>query len=126
MPSPVETLKRKGYCLQRSASMGAAITLVSHVGEFSAMFECATRCAKVLGDRALKDMGDGITEVIPQYRIPAEDLCAALEKLSKHFSVALLEFTFTKNGGQFVCLWRIAVTENKTTYEAPSTNLDDY
>jgi len=119
-------LKRQGYRVQRSASMGAAITLVSRVGEFAAMFECATKCAEILGTRALEDVGDGILESIPQYRIPTEDLYSAIEKLSKRYSVALLEFTFTKNGGRFVCLWRIAAGATETTHEAPSTDLDEY
>lgn len=119
-------LKRQGYRLQRTASLGAAITLVSRVGHYSALFECATRCAEILGDRALEDVGDGILEVIPQYRIPTEDLCTALEKLSKRYSVALLEYTFTRNGGQFVCLWRIDCARTNNVPETPSTNLDEY
>lgn len=134
MATSLSDLKRKGYRLQRSASNGAAITLVSRVGEFSAMFECAAKCAEVLGDRALEDVGDGLLEYIPQYHIPTEDLYSALEKLTKRFSVALLEFTFTKNGGQFVCLCRLAPGAPETLSEPlendpealPSTNLDDY
>ena len=139
MPSFTE-LKRQGYCIQRSASLGASITLVARVHEYTATFECAKRCAEVLGERALEDLGDGILEVIPSYRIPLEDLCPSIEKLSKRYSVALVEYTFTKNGGQYVPLWRInRAAGNELPPEASdipdyltsrggkvSTNLDDY
>jgi len=144
-------LKRQGYRLQRTASHGAAITLVSRCNEYAAMFECATKCAQVLGERAMEDLGDGILEVIPYYRIPTEELYAALQKLSQRFSIALVEYAFTRQGGQFVTLWRIERQSNilweatpgeaqeaeKYTEQAagpserfiskqPSTNLDDY
>lgn len=127
-------VKRKGYCLQRSASLGAAVTLVSGCGEFTALFECATRCAEVLGDRGLKDLGDGLIEEIPRYRILTEDLHLALSKLSKRFSIALVEYVLQKDGGRFVPLWRINPTTGPAEIEATvttptppiSTNPDDY
>lgn len=127
--SSLSGLKRQGYRLQRSASHGAAITLVSGCGYYSALFECASRCAEVLGNRSLEDKGDGILEIIPSYKIPTEDLFAALQKLSAKFSVALVEFSNAgKMGGMFVCIWRInpATIEPLTTLTAASTNLDDY
>jgi len=122
MPSIAET-KRQGYRLQRTASLGAHITLVARCGEFSALFECATKCAEVLGDRALRDVGDGILEVIPSYCIPVEELNLALQKLSKRFSIALVEYAMTRQGGQFVTLWKI---ERTTVQQPPSTDINDY
>jgi len=124
MAHSLTELKRKGYNIQRTASLGAAITLVSRCNDYAALFECATKCAQVLGDRALEDVGDGILEVIPYYRIPAEDLCTALQKLSTRFSISLVEFVFTRQGGKFITLWRI--DRQTTTPHLPSTNLDDY
>lgn len=117
-------IKRKGYHLQRGASNGAAITLVNCTGEFRAEFECATRCASILGDRSLTDLGDGMIDYIPCFRIPTEELCAAITKLSTRFSIALVEYTLTARGGQFVCLWRI--NSNAQQPQPASTNLDDY
>lgn len=123
MPSFTE-IKRQGYRLQRTASEGANITLVSGCGSYTALFECARRCAEVLGDRALTDLGDGIFEVIPSYRISVEDLFSALQKITLRFSVALVEYTNTeKTGGRFVCLWRI---NPQTVSPKASTNIDDY
>jgi len=107
MPSLTE-LKRQGYRLQRVASHGATITLVAGYGYYSALFECANYIAGVLGTRDLQDIGDGLLEVIPHYRIPTEDLFEALTKLSKKFSIALVEYNCAgKNGGQFIGIWRI-------------------
>lgn len=123
MPSLTE-LKRQGYRAQRAASHGANITLVAGCGSYRATFECATRIAEVLGDRNLEDVGDGILEVIPSYKIPTEELCETLTQLSRRFSVALVEYLCDRSGGRFVCLWRI----NKAVEQTPpaSTNLDDY
>jgi hypothetical protein len=118
--------KRQGYNQQRAASMGAAVTLVSGAGEFRATFECATRCAEVLGNRDLKDLGDGILDVIPHYSIPTENLYSALGKLTSRFSVALVEYASTDNGGRFVCLWRINPTPSQPPTQGASTNADDY
>lgn len=126
------SFKRPTYAQQRSASSGAAITLISYPGEYRAEFECATRCAEILGDRALTDLGDGILDNIPCFRIPTEDLFSALTKLSQRFSIALVEYTLTRNGGMFVCLWRInplpALGTNLGSYQPQpaSANVDDY
>lgn len=129
---PFSDLKRKGYNASRTASNGATITLINSNGEFRAEFECATYCAEVLGNRGLTDLGDGIDDVIPCFRIPTEELYPAIEKLTKRFSVALVEFVMTRNGGQFVCLCRLnrvtlpAFPIPAETTHLVSTNLDDY
>lgn len=116
MPSLTE-LKRVGYRQQRTASLGATVTLLSCAGRHTALFECATKVASVLCDRNLQDIGDGLLEYIPFYCIPNEQLNEALLKLSKSFSIALVEYSAS---GQFVCLWKI----NRVS--TPTTNLDDY
>ncbi len=124
---PLSDHKRKGYASQRSASNGAAITLVAGPGCYIATFECATRCAEVLGNRALQDMGDGLLDYLPTYRIPIEEMFIALGKLSKRFSIALIEYNLEKVGGRFVCLWKIPVEPTTPTTPQPtSLNLDDY
>jgi len=96
--------KRGGYSRQRQASAGAAITLVCGCGEYVALFECATRISKVLGDRELEDLGDGLLEVIPRYRIPFEEMAAGLAKLTEQYSVALVDIS---EDSRFVLIWRI-------------------
>lgn len=122
--------KRTSYQAQRTASQGAGITLVSGCGEYTATFGCAEHVADVMGSRELQDLGDGIIEVIPFYKIAVEDLYSALQKLSTRFSVALVEYAMTKNGGQFILLWRINPSKPMLTIDnpklPPSTNLDDY
>lgn len=111
--------------MQRTASLGASITLVSGCGDYSALFECASKCAEVLGDRSLEDLGDGILDIIPSYKIPTKDLHSALQKLTKRFSVALVEYV--GDGGFFVPIWRInPVAVEPAQPPLPSTNLDDY
>ena len=119
-------MKRKGYRLQRSASLGAGVTLVSGCGEYSALFECAAKCAEVLGNRQLEDLGDGILDIVPSYKIPIEELNPALQKLSKRFSIALVEYVSDRMGGRFVALWRINASAAEPAPTPPSTNLDDY
>jgi len=123
-------LKRKGYRLQRTASLGASLTLVSGAGEYSALFECATKCAEVLGDRQLKDLGDGFIEFIPSYKIPTEEINGVLQKLSKRFSVALIEYVCDKTGGRFVPIWRIEKSQSLSEITpkplAAPIDLDEY
>lgn len=119
-------LKRVGYRLQRAASLGAQVTLLSGCGYHSALFECATHVAAILGDRNLSDLGDGIEEIIPVYRIPNDELNDALLKLSKHFSIALVEYAVDKLGRQFIGLWRINRVSPSPLSEIPSANPDDY
>lgn len=115
-------IKRKGYNQTRTASQGATITLVSGPGYCIAQFECATRIAKVIGERGLTDQGDGMIEFIPVYRIPARELFSALQKLSKLFSVAIVEYD--EKG--FLLLWKIPRIAGTPAPETPSTNVDDY
>jgi len=103
MPS-FEEVKRAGHGRQRQASGGAAVTLVCGCGEYVALFECATRISKALGSRALEDLGDGLLESIPRYRIPFEEMASALAKLTEEgFSVALVD----QVPEGFVLIWRI-------------------
>jgi len=100
-------VKRATYSRQRQASAGAAITLVCGCGEYVALFECATRISKVLGDRELEDLGDGLLEVIPRYRIPFAEMAAGLAKLTEQYSVALVDLICETEGPRFVLIWRI-------------------
>ena len=97
-------VKRATYSRQRQASAGAAITLVCGCGEYVALFECATRISKVLGDRELEDLGDGLLEVIPRYRIPFAEMSELLERLTQVYSVALVDMA---EDCRFVLIWRI-------------------
>lgn len=128
-------IKRSGYNKQRAASLGASITLVSGAGEYTALFECAKRCAEVLGASGMCDVGDGILESILKYAIETGELNVSLQKLSKRFSVALVEYVADKSGARFVPIWRIERSTVQATEELPptpetittaSTNLDDY
>lgn len=102
MPS-FEEIKRAGYGRHRQASQGAAITLVCGVGEYTALFECAKRISTVLGTRDLDDLGDGLCESIPQYKIPFEAMPAAISRLTEKFTVALVDMA----GERFVLIHRI-------------------
>jgi hypothetical protein len=95
-------VKRQTYVAQRHASLGAAVTLVSGCGEYTASFECAQKVAAVLGDRALEN-----ADSVPLYHIAVEDLNSALLKLQKAYSVALVDLSCAENGTKFVPLWRI-------------------
>lgn len=130
--SSLTQLKRIGYSQQRACSHGAQITLVAGYGYYSALFECATYVASVLGERGLSDVGDGIMEIIPSYRIATEDVFEVLGKLAKKFSIALVEYNCSgKDGGHFVCVWRIERTKAglgtvEELMRQPSFNADDY
>lgn len=119
--------KQQSYRSQRAASQGAGITLVCGAGEYTALFDCARSVALVLGDRELKDLGDGINEVIPSFKIPTEELNLALEKICLRFSVALVDFVCEKDTSRFVLLWKIVPSRvQAATVQPVSTNLDDY
>jgi hypothetical protein len=100
----LEQLKRGGYSRHRQASAGAAITLVCGCGEYVALFECAKRISTVLGTRDLEDLGDGLMESIPRYRIRFEDIVTALRKLTTQYSVALVDMGADE---RFVLIWRL-------------------
>lgn len=108
MPLFADT-KKSSYIAQRGASQGAGITLVSGPGQWNASFDCAKRISKVLGNRDLKDAGDGILESIPLYKITSEDLQQSCQKLSAQFSIALVELVCDRAGAtRFALLWKIA------------------
>ncbi len=118
--------KRSAHIKQRAASNGAAITLVADSESFHASFECATRIAQVLGTRDLKDLGDGLLDEIPSYKIPLEDLESALQRLSQRFTIALVDYISSKYEGKYVLLWKIipAAAPGVTVKQIPS--LDEF
>lgn len=119
--------RKASYQQQRAASQGAGITLVVGCGQFVATFECATRCAEVLGSRTLEDAGDGIFEVIPIYKIPLEDISLALAKLSARFSVALVDVACDgKSNLRFVLVWKIVPQPSKAGPAQKEINWDEY
>lgn len=91
---------RRSYRAQRGVSQGAAITLVSRSGGYTASFECATRCSQILGTRHFMETDNVFT-------IPTEDLHRAITKLSEAFSVALVDTASDENGTRFVLVWKI-------------------
>lgn len=119
---PLSQVKLPGYKQQRGASKGASITLVAGCGVFTALFECATKVAGILGDRGLTELSDGLIDYVPQFSIPVEDLHSVLQKLSKKYSIALVEYTAE---ARYVLLWKIEQAQTQTP-QPPSTNLDDY
>lgn len=114
--------KEDSYAQQRNASAGAGITLVYKCGEFHASMICAKRCAEVLGSSALEELGDGLFEVIPRYRISLEDISTALAKLSARYSVALIDLVCDKRSSRFVLIWKILPTGASST-PAPEKQL---
>lgn len=95
--------KRESYAKTRAVSAGAGVTMVAKSGEYVAHSQCAKRVAEILGSRGLKEQGDGILESFLVYPIPTEDMPGALEKLSRVYSVALVDYT----GGGFALVFKI-------------------
>jgi len=120
---PISAIKSIGYRQQRAASKGASITLVAGCGIFTALFDCATKIAAVLGDRCLTELSDGCIDFAPQFTIPVEEMFSALQKLAKKYSIALVEYT---PEGRFVMTWKIEQQNQTQAPQQPSTNLDDY
>lgn len=124
--STLEETKRQGYSRHRHASAGAAITLLCGCGEYVALFECAKRISTVLGTRELEDIGDGLMESIPRYRIRLEDMAGALAKLTEQYSVALVDMG---SDSQFVLVWRINPQQQGASdasgIEEPELTIDD-
>jgi len=121
--------KQHTYKLQRSSSQGAALTLVAGCDEYTAMFDCAKKVKDILGTDGFKDYGDGIYFSIPAYHIPFADMHAALKKISAHHSIALLDYTSTRNESRFILVWKINSTGAPVAVAAPkkpATNLDEY
>lgn len=104
--SLLATEMRNAYRAQRGVSQGAGITLVSRSGGYRATFDCAARCAQVLGDRCLEDYGQH-GQSWPIFKIPLEDTYRALVKLAEHFSIALLDLVTDETGSRFVLVWKI-------------------
>lgn len=115
MPLLQEEMRRH-YAAQRGVSQGAGVTLTAVSGGYEARFDCATRAAKVLGDRNLRDYAG-----VPLLLIPTDELHAAITKLSHTFSVALVDTTTDDTGTRFVLVWRIAPRVPDTV-----PNLDEY
>ena len=103
-PSLFLTTKRETYRQHVAAGQGAGITLVAACGEYVATFDCAIRCAAVLGGRELKELAPLVSE----YRIQLPDIRDAIEKLSQLYSVALVDYCNDRHGARFVLVWRIA------------------
>jgi hypothetical protein len=119
--------KKETYAKQRLVSQGAGITLVSGCGEYTATFECATRIASVLGGRDLQELGDGVLERIPFYRIPIESFQTAAQKLSKRFSIALVDLSCASKTTQFILVWKIASSAiEPVTDKKAVLSLDDF
>ncbi len=110
--------KRAGYRAQRSVSKGASITLVYGCGEFTTSFDCAQRAAGILGNRELRDDGDGIYESIPVLSIPFETSYEAIHKLTAKYSVALVDVVCSDKASTFVLLWKI----EQRIIETPQTS----
>lgn len=109
---------RRTYAAQRGVSQGASVTLASVSGGFQARFDCATRCAAVLGTRN----HDGTTLFVPM-----EDAHKSLSRLAETLSVALVDTVTDEIGTRFVLVWRITQTR-PVLVVAPtaSDNVDDY
>jgi len=122
---------RETYRTQRIASQGASITLVSRCGEYVASFDCATRCAVILGDRNLIDAGTKSVPV-PVFKIPIEDVHRSCMKLAETFSVALIDLVSDEKGSRFILVWKIlpraeeAKPESLPDPNQETLNLDDY
>tara|TARA_R110000868_G_scaffold150997_1_gene374602 strand:+ start:2372 stop:2746 length:375 start_codon:yes stop_codon:yes gene_type:complete len=118
-------VKKETYGKTRRVSAGAGITLVCKSGEYIAMFECAKRVAEVLGSRGLAETLDGILESAPAYAIPMEDMPGALEKLSRQFSVALVDI----GGNGFSLVHRIerkSAPAGQPEQAKEAVNLDEF
>lgn len=112
---------RRTYAAQRGVSQGAALTLAAHIGGYQARFECAKRCAEILGDRHLEQHGDGIA----LYHIPLEELHRSITKLALTYSVALVDTVTDEQGSRFVLVWRINPPSRAAATAQPES-LDDY
>lgn len=114
--------KKSSYRAIRAASQGASVSLFHGCGEYVAMDQCALSVARVLGGRGMWNDG------FPEYKIPVEEMSSALLKLSAKHSIALVEAVCGGDGIRFVLLWKIPVTEQKSSVDPqpPSLNLDDY
>lgn len=126
--SQLYNIKRAGYGRQRQASQGAGITLVCGVEEYLATFECAKRISSILGIRELQDLGDGIYDSIPLFKIPFTDMAESLAKVAASYSVALVDIVCEKETSRFVLIWKVdcAKREEVAVIAEEKINLDDY
>lgn len=85
-PSPYTELQQKKYRIIRSASHGADVSLVSSYDGYHAAYGCAEKIAKVLGDAGMKEFGG-----VPAYVVPLSEMYKSCEKLSEHYSIAILD-----------------------------------
>lgn len=102
---------RRTYAAQRGVSQGASITLAAVSGGFQARFECARRCAEVLGTR---NIFEGCQNEIT-FLIPMEDAHKSITKLAETFSVALVDTVTDEQGSRFVLVWKIVPTRKDNT-----------
>lgn len=110
---------RRTYAAQRGVSQGAAITLAAASGGYQARFECAQRCAEILGDRHL----DGTLLLIP-----TEEVCRSIEKLNERYSIALLDTVTDEKGTRFVLIWRVPprTSTAQVAVQPLEVNIDDF
>ncbi len=114
------TEMRRSYAAQRQVSQGAAITLVANCSGYEARFECAQRCASVLGERHL--IMEGNMPLV--FRIPGKDLHRSITKLAESFSVALVDTVTDEGGTRFVLVWKISPAAKAETLA--TIDLDQY
>lgn len=111
-------LRRQKHTQMRQLSRGADISLVSTCGTWQAMFECASKCEKVLKGlgHTLQNGGE-----IPTYDIPTEQIHKALTLLSEHHSVALLDQVPTD--GVMLTRWALVwVVQRKSQQPHPDVD----
>ena len=121
MSSPFSDIQKKKYKIIRGASHGTDISLVSAYDGFHAGFECAEKVAKVLGPAGMRDWGTK-SEPLPSYVIPLEQMQKACEKLSQHYSIALLDQLPNEKGNiAWGLIWKI-----KRSGDAKQYSLEDF
>lgn len=125
MSSIVLTEARRTYAAQRGVSQGASITLVAASGGYRAQFDCARRCAAILGDHNLTDLAIP-PESMPRLLIPTEELHRSITKLAETMSVALVDTTTDANGTRFVLVWKIQPRPDLVPAAADEMDLDQY
>lgn len=112
---------RRTYAAQRGVSQGASVTLTAVSGGFQARFDCARRCAAILGSRNLADNP-------PSLLIPTDEVFVSVQKLSQTLSVALVDTTTDETGTRFVLVWKILPKPDLVPVAAATEeyNLDEY
>jgi hypothetical protein len=108
---------RRTYAAQRGVSQGASVTLAAVSGGWAARFECARRCAAILGTRNLEN------DVL---LIPMEDIYKSILKLSETLSVALVDTVTDDKGSRFVLVWKIVPNRVLVGALCLTDELDEY